>query len=146
MQFRATILSSGKTTTGIEVPETLVLELGAGKRPPVKVTMNGYTYRTTIAPMQGTYMISVSSEVRREAGVVAGDELNVTIELDTGKREIEVPDELAAALADDPEAKAAFDTLSNSRKQQLTIPITKAKAPETRARNVQKALAKLNGQ
>jgi hypothetical protein len=146
MQFRATVLQTGATTTGIAVPEHVLDGLGSGKRPKVTVSFNGYSYRTTVGSHDGGPMISVSSDVRAASGVSAGDEVEVTVELDTAPREIEVPEELAAALAGDPEAKAAFDALSNSKKQQLTLPVAKAKAAETKARNVEKALKALRGE
>jgi hypothetical protein len=140
MQFRTTVYQSGGTTTGIPVPEHVLDELGGGGRPKVTVSFNGYTYRTTVGYHDGRPMISVSSAVRTASGVNGGDEVDVTIELDTAPREVDVPEELAVVLANDPAAKAAFDALSNSKKQQLTLPIAKAKASETKARNVQKAL------
>lgn len=145
MQFQTTILSTGKNTTGIEMPEGDVLARGGGKRPPVRVTVNGYTYRSSVAVMDGRYMLSVSSDVRTGARIAAGDEVDVIVELDTEKREVDVPPELTAALAGDPSAQVAFDALSNSKKQQLTLPISRARAAETKARNVEKALATLRG-
>lgn len=145
MQFRAIVEQTGATTTGIAVPEDVLEELGGGKRPRVTVSFTGYSYRTTVGSHNGGPMISVSSDVRAASGVKAGDEVDVTVEIDTAPREIEVPEELAAALDADAEAKVAFDTLSNSKKQQLTLPVAKAKAAETKARNVEKALKALRG-
>jgi hypothetical protein len=87
MRFRATIESSGKTATGIRVPEEVVIGLGAGKRPPVRVTINGHTYRGTVAIMGGVFMMGVSAENRARAGVAASDVVDVDIELDTQPRE-----------------------------------------------------------
>ncbi|SEL14728.1 protein of unknown function [Streptacidiphilus jiangxiensis] len=87
MLFQATVEATGKTTTGIPVPEEIVTGLGAGKRPPVRVTLNGYTYRTTLGVMGGRTLISVSAAIRQAASVAAGDQLPVTIELDTEPRE-----------------------------------------------------------
>ena len=70
-QFRATVLQSGKTATGIRVPPEVVEALGAGKKPPVRVTMNGHTYRSTVATLGGEFMLPVSAEVRKGAGVAA---------------------------------------------------------------------------
>ena len=83
MRFRTTIQQSGKTATGIQVPEDIIQTLGAGKRPAVKVTINGYTYRSTVAVMGGRYMVGVSAEHRAGAGVAGGDEVDVDIDLDT---------------------------------------------------------------
>ncbi len=91
MKFRATIQLSGKTATGIQVPDEIVAGLGSSKRPPVHVTIGEYTYRSTVAVMSGEYMLSVSAENREGAGVAADDEVDVDIELDTEPREVTVP-------------------------------------------------------
>jgi hypothetical protein len=144
MKFHATILTTGKTSTGIEVPEEIVLGLGGGKKPLVTVVLNGYRYRTAIASRGGDrYLFGVSAEVREAAHVAGGDEVDIEIELDTAPRVVDVPPELARLLANDPKAKTAFENLSNSRKKLLTYPIEQAKTDETRNRNIQKALAAL---
>ncbi|HEY6117560.1 MAG TPA: YdeI/OmpD-associated family protein [Candidatus Dormibacteraeota bacterium] len=142
-RFRTRLLAAGKTAAGVEVPENVVAGLGSTKRPLVKVTINGYTYRSAIAPMGGTYMLGVSNEVRAHTGVVPGQTIDVDVELDTEKREVEVPPELAKALAKDPSAKKYFDSLSYSRKYALAAPIANGKTPETRERNLAKAMAEL---
>lgn len=143
MKFRATIRLNGKTATGISVPPEIVTALGSGKRPAVSITFNGYTYRTTVAPMGGEYLVSVSAEVRERAHVVAGDEVEVDIEPDTAPREVEVPPDLADALARDAEAKRSFDALSFSNKKALVTSIEQAKSAETRQRRIQKAIVSL---
>jgi len=143
MEFRTTILQGGKTATGIEIPPEVVEALGSGRRPAVRVTMNGYTYRSTVATMDGKFMVGVSAEARENAGVSGGDTVDVTIELDTEKREVDVPDDFAAALAGDPTASAKFESLSYSGKLRLVAPVANAKKPETRQRNIDKALAEL---
>ena len=143
VHFRTTIQRNGKTAMGFEVPPDAVERLGAGKRPPVTVTINGYTYRNTVAVMGGAYMIGVSGEHRGPAGVGAGDEVDVELALDTAPREVEVPAELAAALDADPAAKETFDRLSNSNKSWHTLQVTGTKNPETRARRVEKSIAAL---
>lgn len=143
MKFHTRLLTTGKTSTGVEVPENVVLGLGGGKKPLVTVTINGYTYRTAIASRGGKYMFGVSAEVRDAAHVAGGDEVDIEIDLDTAPRSVDIPPELAKALAAEPQAKAAFDNLSNSKKKLHTYPIEQAKTDETRDRNVQKALAAL---
>jgi len=101
-----------KTATGIEVPAEVVAGLGQGQRPPVRVTIGDYSYRTTVARMGGQFLISLSAENRAAAGVAAGDEVDVDLELDDAPREVEVPADLAAALARDDAARAAFDSLA----------------------------------
>ena len=143
MRFHATLVLHGKTATGMSVPEDVVTALGAGKRPPVRVTINGYTYRTTIAPMGGEYLIGVSAEHRAAAGVAAGEEHDVDVELDTDPREVEVPEDLAAALAVNRAARDFFGTLSNSNKSAYTTWVADAKKEDTRRSRVEKAVEML---
>ena len=98
MRFRATVQLNGKTATGIEVPDEAVAELGQGQRPPVRVTIGSYSYRTTVARMGGRFLVSLSAENRAAAGVAAGDEVEVDLELDDAPRQVEVPADLKAAL------------------------------------------------
>jgi hypothetical protein len=143
MRFRAKVLLAGKTATGVEVPARVVEALGSTKRPLVRVTINRYTYRSAIAPMGGVFMLGISEEVRNQAHVKAGDHIDVDIELDTEKREVEVPPELKKALAGDAAAKKYFESLSYSRKVALVNPIANGKTTETRGRNLAKAMAAL---
>ena len=143
MRFRATIELGGKTATGIRVPAEVVESLGAGQRPRVSVTINGYTYRSTVAPMGGVYMLPVSAEARGGALVAAGDEVDVDVELDTAPREVNVPTDLAAALDGDAAAKRFFEGLSYSNKQRIVLSIEGAKTAETRERRIAKALSEL---
>lgn len=143
MKFRALIMQTGKTAAGIQVPEEVVQNLGAGKRPPVRVTINGHTYRNTIAVMGGVYMLGVSAANRQGAGVAAGDEVDIDIVLDTEPREVSVPPDFAEALARDAQAKRFFEGLSYSNKQRYVLPIEDAKTPETRQRRIDKAIGSL---
>ena len=143
MRFRTTLLLAGKTATGIRVPDEVVESLGAGKRPPVRVTINGYTYRNTIAVYGSEYLVGVSAEHRAAAGVNAGDEVDVDIELDTAPREVSVPDDFAAALERDPAARATFDGLSYSNRNYLVSQVEAAKSDETRQRRIAKSIEAL---
>ena len=143
MQFRATIQLGGKTATYLQVPAEVVAALGSSKRPAVRVTINGYTYRSTVATMGGEFMLPVSAEVRERAGVVAGDEVEVEIELDTEPRELTVPPDFADALDRDADARQFFDGLSYSKKQRFVLPIEEAKTAETRQRRIAKAVSML---
>ena len=143
MQFRATLQSNGKTATGIRVPPEVVTALGPSKKPAVRVTIAGHTYRSTIATRSGVFLLGVSAENRAQAGVAAGDELDVELELDTEPREVAVPPDLMAAFAADARAKTFFDTLTPSQKQWYVLPIEQAKAAETRERRVAKAIGML---
>ena len=143
MKFRAKVLLAGKTATGVEVPAKIVEDLGSTKRPLVRVTINGYTYRSAIAPMGGTFMLGISEEVRNNANVKAGDTIDVQVELDTQPRDVVVPPELAQALAKNAKAKKYFDSLSYSGKVRLVAPIANGKTAETRERNLAKAIEEL---
>jgi Bacteriocin-protection, YdeI or OmpD-Associated/Domain of unknown function (DUF1905) len=143
MRFEATIVQTGKTACGIRVPDAVVTGLGSSRRPPVRVTIMGYTYRSTIAPMGGGYWIGVSAENREAAGVTAGDSVTVDVELDKEPRVLAVPPDLAAALDREPRARAFFDSLSYSNKQRFVLPIEGAKTAETRQRRIEKAVAAL---
>jgi Bacteriocin-protection, YdeI or OmpD-Associated/Domain of unknown function (DUF1905) len=143
MRFRATLESNGKTATGIQVPDEVVEALGVGRKPAVHVSIAGHTYRSTIASRGGRYLLGVSAENRERAGVAAGDELDVELQLDTEPREVAVPPDLMAAFAAATEAKRFFDTLTPSQKQWYVLPIEQAKAVETRERRIAKALAML---
>ncbi len=134
--FTTTLLSARKTATGIEVPPEIVASLGAGRRPAVKVTIGGHTYESTVAPRGDRYLIPVSAENRERAGVSAGDEIDVTLELDAEPRTVAVPDDLAAALVEDAVAARAFDALTPGRRRWAVQAVESAKRPETRARRV----------
>lgn len=143
MKFRTVLQLEGKTATAFRVPGEVVAALGQTKRPPVRVTINGYTFRTTVAAYGEVYVVGVSAENRQGAGVAAGDELEVEIELDTQPRVVEVPPDFAAALAADVQAGQAFDKLPYSHKRQHVLAIQDAKSPETRRRRIDKAIQML---
>jgi hypothetical protein len=143
MRFRATIQLSGKTATGIRVPAEVVSSLGAGKRPPVRVTINGHTYRSTVAPMGGVFMIGVSAENREATGVQAGDDVDVDIELDVEPRDVTVPPDFADALGRVADARRFFDGMSYSNKLRHVLSIEQAKTVETRQRRIARAVSTL---
>jgi len=143
MRFRTTVELGGKTATGLEVPADVVDALGAGKKPPVTVTIGGHSYRSTVAVMGGRYLLPLSAENRTAAGVAAGDQVDVEVELDSAPREVAVPEDLAAALGSDDVAREAFEQLSYSHRRRHVLAIEDAKTPETRARRVTKALEML---
>ncbi len=143
MKFHASIQLNGKTATGIAVPPAVVESLGSSKRPAVRVTINGYTYRSTVSPMGGEFMLPVSGEIRKNAGIAAGDAVDVDIELDTAPREVQVPPDLAELLNADADAKRFFDGLSYSNRLRIISPIEEAKTAETRQRRLAKAIQML---
>ena len=143
MRFHTTILQSDKTATGIRIPDEIVEALASGKRPAIKVTINGFTYRSTVAVMGGAYMVGVSAENRAGAGVAGGDEVDVDIELDTAPREVTVPADFARALDAEPNARRTFDGLSYSNKGWHVLQIQGAKTDETRQRRIARSVEAL---
>jgi hypothetical protein len=133
MDFPGVLELAGRTATGIEVPEEVLEALGAGRRPPVTVTLGPYTFRTTVGSMNGRAMIPVSAEHRNGAGLTAGEAVTVRLGLDREERTVDVPEDLAVALAADPALVSAFDALSVSRRKALVVPIEQAKGAETRS-------------
>ena len=144
MRFETTMLLSGNNT-GIEVPPDVIEALGAGRKPAVTVSVNGYEYRSTVAVMGGRHLIPFSSDKRAATGIQGGDPIVVDVEVDTAPRTVEVPDDLAAALEATPGARAAFDALSPSAGKAHVTNVESAKAPETRQRRVDAIVAKLAG-
>ncbi len=140
MKFRSIVQLGGKTATGIPVPVEVVERLGPSKRPPVRVTIKGHTYRSTVAVMGGEFMLPISAEHRMSAGVAAGDEVDVDIDLDTEPREVTVPPDFADALDRNAGAKRFFDGLSYSHKLRHVLSIEQAKTTETRQRRIAKAV------
>jgi hypothetical protein len=143
MRFHTTILTAGKTAAGIVIPPEIISALGSSRKPAVTVTIGEYTYRSTVATVNGRFMVGVSAENRAKAGVAGGDEVDVEIELDTAPRTIAVPPDFAAALAREPKAAAFFETLSNSQKGWFVGGIEGAKTTETRQRRIDAALERL---
>jgi hypothetical protein len=135
--------AEGMNATGLPVPAEAVAALGARKRPPVTVSVGGHTYRSTIAAYGDVYMLPLSADNREAAGVRAGDRVEVTIALDQEPRTVDVPDDLAGALAQKPGAAAAFDALSYTNRKEHVRQVESAKAPETRTRRIAKIIAGL---
>jgi Bacteriocin-protection, YdeI or OmpD-Associated/Domain of unknown function (DUF1905) len=140
--FHTTLFQpEGRPVTGIVVPGSIIEQLDHGKRPPVRVSLNGHEYRSTVAVMGGQYLISVSAEIREETGLAAGDQIDVVLTVDTSTREVEVPEDLDAAFDDNPGTREFFSQLSNSLQRYHVKNIEDAKAPETRQRRVDKTIA-----
>jgi hypothetical protein len=143
MRITAELQATGGNTTGFRIPDEEVAALGGGGRPKVVVTMQGYEFRSSIARMGGEYWLGVSAERRTAAGVRAGDVLELDIALDTAERTVDVPEDLAAALAREPAAKAFFDGLSVSLRTWHVSQAEGAKTAETRARRIAKSVQML---
>ncbi len=143
MKFQTDIQLSGKTATGIEIPADLIEALGAGRKPVVRVTINGYSYSSTVARRGERYLVGVNADTRKRAGVAAGDRVEVEIELETGPREMSVPPDLAEAIEADPAAQAFFASLTASQRKWFVLDVEDAKRPETRQRRIAKSIEML---
>lgn len=143
VKFKTTIITAGKTATGICIPNEIVEALNAGKKPPIKITLNDYTYRGTVAVISGKYMVSVSADVREASGVKGGDTLEVGIELDTEDRKVELPTDFEKELEKYPNSKINFLKLSYSRQKNYVVLIEQAKTEETRQKRIDKFIVEL---
>jgi hypothetical protein len=143
MRFTTVVELGGKTATGLVVPDDVVQALGGGGRPPVTVTVGGHTYRSTVARMGGRHLVPLAAEHRTAAGVAAGDEVVVDIELDDAPRTVEVPADLAAALDADADVRRRFDALSFTQRKEHVRSVEEAKAEATRLRRIEKVVAGL---
>ncbi len=144
IRFRTKLLQGDKTATGMRIPPEVVEKLGSGRRPLVKVRINGFSYRSAVAVMGGDFMVGVSAENRAGAKVKGGDTVDVDIELDTEPRTVELPKDLKAALTKASVMKA-FDAAAPSMKKEYVRQVEQAKAPETRQRRISKIVEKLSG-
>jgi hypothetical protein len=143
MKFTTILQLDGATATGIRVPDDVVAALGGGKRFPVQVTINGVEYPSTVATMKGEPKVPVSAEIRKRAGITAGDEVTVDLILDDKPRSVDVPSDLAAALAADAAAAERFQSLSYSNQRRHVLAVTGARTEETRSRRIASVLAEL---
>lgn len=128
--------------TGIVVPADVIAELGTSKKPKVVVSINDYTYRSTVAVMGGAFMIPLNQAHRAAAGISGGDTVVVRLELDTEPRTVEVPDDLSKAL-DAAGLMVKFEALAFSHRKEHVRAINEAKTPETRQRRIEKVVATL---
>jgi len=141
--FRATVELAGRTATGIRVPAVAVHSLAAGRQPLVRVTIGEHSYPSRVAVRGGEFKIPVSAENRAAAGVEAGDEVEVSLELDTEPRTVAVPSDLAEALEAAPAALHFFESLSYSRQRWFVLGVEDAKTAETRQRRIANAVEAL---
>jgi hypothetical protein len=142
MKFKTTIMQVGNNT-GINVPPEVIEKLGGGKKPAVVVTLNNYSYRSTVAVMGGRYMISLSAENRKNANVKGGDELEITVMLDTEARTVDLPSDFKKGLDNNKQAQMAFEKLSPSKKKAMVVSINEAKTEETKFKRIEKAIISL---
>jgi hypothetical protein len=140
IKFNAQLQARGPAAA-VVLDDDQVAKVGEGaKRFPVVATVNGYTWRTTVTRMGGEFLLGLNREVREGAGAEAGDKVDVSIELDAQPRTVDVPEQLAAALASDKKAQAAFDRMSFTHRKEYARWITDAKREETRERRVLQAV------
>ena len=144
VRYTTGLRQNGKTATGIEVPPDVIDALGAGRRPALRVNVNGYAYRTTAGVMGGISMIPLNAEHRAAAGLQGGQAIEVALEVDTAPRTVSVPEDFGRALEADPDAKATFEGLSNSNKSWHVLSIEGAKSAETRQRRIEKSVVALH--
>ena len=139
-----TLLVKRGPAAAVVLDDDQVAAVGEGaKRFPVRATVNGFTWRTSVTRMRGEFLLGLNATVREGAGVEAGDTVAVEMELDTAPREVDIPDALAAALDGDPAARAAFDALSYTHRKEYARWVEEAKREETRQRRVSQALQML---
>lgn len=139
MKFKTTVLQVGNNT-GIVIPEKVIENLGAGKRPPVVITLKGYTYRSTVASMYGQFLVPLSAEHRKNSGISGGENLDVTLIIDKEPRTVELPDALTSALQKNARAMQAFEKLPPSGKKKVVLLINSAKTEETKQRRIAKTI------
>ncbi len=143
MRFRTTVELGGRTATGLQVPDDVIAALRSGRRPPVRITIRGHTYRTTVASRGGRFLVPLSAENRAAAGVAAGEEVDVDILTDTAPREVPVPTDLVDALARESTAQNFFDGLAYTHRKEWVRWIEEAKRAETRSARIAKTVAAL---
>lgn len=141
--FTTELLSAGGTKAGIEVPDAVLEALGGGRRVPVVVTVGPHTWASTTAVMGGRTLLGVSTENRRLAGVEPGQTIEVTLEREVGPRQVEVPDDLAAALGSEPGLREAFDALTPGRRKNHVVQVEGARTDATRSRRITAVLDSL---
>ncbi|MBO0810824.1 MAG: DUF1905 domain-containing protein [Microlunatus sp.] len=143
MEYTGVLESTGGNTAAFVIPDAFVEALDSGRRPKVKVAVNGKVFHTSIAKMGGPYWLGISKARREEAGLTVGESYTLEIEPDTEERTVDLPDDLAAALAGDRKALESWERLSFTNKREIAESISSAKRPETRDRRIAKAAERL---
>jgi hypothetical protein len=146
-RFRATVIGTGWGGGGhlLEVPPEVVAALGGKGRIPVNATFDGVPYRGSVVRMGGRTCIGVQKGILERIGADTGSQIDVTLTLDTAERTVEPPPDLAAALDEDPAAKAAWEALSFTARKEHARGIADAKKPDTRARRLAATMGMLTG-
>ncbi|MCU1514761.1 MAG: hypothetical protein JWO10_1851, partial [Microbacteriaceae bacterium] len=145
-RFSTTLFQApGMKATGIVIPDEVVTALGGSKKPAVTISIGDYSYRTTLGSMYGKSMAPFAAEHRAASGLVAGDPIDVTIEIDTAPRTVELPQDLANAITAAPGAMATFDALAPSQRKAHVVAVESAKGADTRTRRIAKVVEALTG-
>lgn len=142
MQFRAVVIPSGNATA-VELPDEVVQTLGSEARPPVAIVINGHSWRSRVAVMNGQRLVGISAAHRAAAGIELGQTIEIDITLDTAPREVEEPDDLRSALDAGNAVRSAFDKLPFGLRAKHVRDIEAAKTPEVRARRIAKLIETL---
>jgi hypothetical protein len=140
-EFDATIAKEGEEANAsffLHVPPEVVADFGKKGQVKVKVVIDGYAYRTSIAPYGGTHYLGVRKEIREAIGKINGGKVHVSVEVDNDPRTIEVPEDFAEAMEAD--IRVAFDKLSYTHQKEYVEWIVEAKRAETRQRRIEKAV------
>ncbi|MGO8683461.1 MAG: YdeI/OmpD-associated family protein [Thermoleophilia bacterium] len=135
MKFQARVIPSGNAT-GVEIPADVVKALAFGPRPLIAITINGHTWRSRVALIRGKHLVGISAANRAASGIDEGDVVEVDLKLDTEPRVVPEPADLAMALNEDPEARAAFDRLPYGLKRRHVVAVEEAKTSEVRQRRI----------
>jgi hypothetical protein len=147
MRFKGKLTPTPRGGGGclVPVPRDVAAKLGLKGMPKIQAVIAGQPYRGSLMPMgDGTYCLGVLKSIQEAAGVGFGDTVNVELQLDTTPRVVEPPPDLARALARDKKLAASWEKLSFTNKKEMAVSLTDAKKPETRARRLAAALAKLS--
>lgn len=137
-----TIIKAFGNNTGIVVPEENLLELNAGKKPPVKVNVNGYEYQSSIASMSGYYLIPLSKEHRLNSGLNGNDVVNVILTLESKDRNVEVPVELIQILKEN-NLLELFEKQSYSNRKEMVRLVVDAKKEDTKIKRMSQIVNQL---
>lgn len=138
----ATVVLGFGNHAAIEIPDEQLQKLGGSKRAPLKVTVNNYTYQSTAAVMGGKSLVVFPTKDRDASGAKAGDVITVTLELDAGYRNVDVPAELSAALQAN-NLDITFHDLAYSKRKEYARQVADAKAEDTKARRIEKIIEQL---
>lgn len=139
--FRAVLQPRGPAAAVVLSEEQVALVGEGAKKFPVVATVNGYTWRNSVVRMGGEFLLGLRREVREAAGVEAGDEVEVELELDLQPRQVEIPDDLEAAFDD--ETRSRFAALAYTHRKEFVVWLQEAKRPETRAKRLAQTLEML---